>query len=209
MPNVDVIVGLIESRMTGIEVDGYVVPLSGEAFKIESFSVLKVLDGEHVDRAAQSAFAIESTVWSVRERVGKNVKRADTGEEGRKIYERAHLLISYALALPSVADVHRHSFMLAPMHVDRAAQSAPMVESTVAYVHRQSFRRTAGERLGFACCLRVRRQRHGEDDQGQKAYGTYTLHHYYAPSIAARRPRCNGYEIGQRPLRSRDQRRKP
>lgn len=87
VPNVDVIMGLIESRMTGIEVDGYVVPLSGEAFKIESFSVLKVLDGEHVDRAAQSALAVESTVWSVRERVGLNVKRADAGEEGRKIYE--------------------------------------------------------------------------------------------------------------------------
>jgi len=53
--------GLIESRMTGIEVEGYVVALSGEAFKIELFPVLKVLDGQHVDRAAQSAPAIEST----------------------------------------------------------------------------------------------------------------------------------------------------
>ena len=41
VPNVDVIMGLIESRMTGIEVEGYVVALSGEAFKIELFPVLR------------------------------------------------------------------------------------------------------------------------------------------------------------------------
>src|SRR4051794_4388895 len=102
--------GLIESRMTGIEVEGYVVALSGETFKIELFPVLKVLDGQHVDRAAQSASAIESTVWSVRELFRLNVKRADAGEEGWKIHERAHFLIPYALALPPIAYVHRLSF---------------------------------------------------------------------------------------------------
>src|SRR6202011_6301936 len=100
VPDDEMIMRHVHSRMTGVEIEGDMIASAAEARKIEFLVVVDILNWDHVDSRDQPVFAIEREERATGKRLGLDINHTEAGEKLGEVDKRAHFLIAVRLRDP-------------------------------------------------------------------------------------------------------------